>query len=140
MEFIKTKCRKCGYEIEIPEKTEKLICGSCGNVNYFSKISSILKKYNETVVTDVSRQSTDKTIHSVDKSEQVKIHIPGDESSTAEAEEAEFPEEKNISKIMTVLFILAPFIAMAIEFFKLPSYAALLIIFLIIGIIFFLKK
>jgi len=140
MEFLKTKCKKCGYEIDIPDKTEKIICGSCGNVNQFSRISSILKKYNDSVMTDDFRQSTEKTIHSAGKSEQVKIHIPGDEGSIAEGEDAEFPEEKNVSKIMTVLFILAPFIAMAIEFFKLPSYAALLIIFFIIGIVFFLRR
>jgi len=140
MEFIREKCKKCGYEFIIPEKTENVICGSCGNVNHYSKISSIVKKYNDTVDhglysrdTGVIIKPSGKTADEVPQNSE-RIDIPDDEN------EIDNPKEKSVSKIMTVVFILAPFIAMAVEFLKLPPYAVLIIIFIIIGIIFYFKK
>lgn len=139
MEFIKTKCRKCGYEIEIPEKTESVICGSCGNVNHFGKISSILKKYSDAGEFDKPAGFPSERANPSYK------NIPGRAQESSETDiptddETEFPEEKKASRILTIIFILAPFIAMAVEFFKLPSYAAVLIIILAAVIVFTLKK
>jgi len=140
MEFIKTKCRKCGYEIVIPEHTETVVCGSCGNVNHFGRISSILKKYSE--AGDISRPEEFTTEIKKPSYKTIPGQIPGipEKASPSEEEEIDFPEEKTASKIMTIIFIMAPFIAMAVEFFKLPSYAALLIIILVVVIVFTLRK
>lgn len=140
MEFIKTKCRKCGYEIVIPERTQTVYCGSCGHINHYSKITSILKKYSDAGEIDKPG------IFSNELPEPSYKPVPGQRPDSAQTnlpaddEEAEFPEEKKASRILTVVFILAPFIAMAVEFFKLPSYAAVLIIILIAVIVFTLKK
>jgi ribosomal protein S27AE len=140
MEFIKTKCRKCGYEIVIPEKTESVYCGSCGHINHYSKITSILKKYSD--AGEIDKPGTypaglpDPSYKPVpgQRPESEQADLPADD------EEAEFPEEKKASKILTAVFILAPFIAMAVEFFKLPSYVAVLIIIIIAVVVFTLKK
>ena len=132
MEFIKVKCRKCGNAIQIPESTVNVICGSCGNVNHYGKISSILKKYSEsgeiTRPGEFSAEIKGPSYKSIPDQTAVssEIDIPGGQ------DEHDFPEEKNASRIITIVFILAPFIAMAIEFFKLPSFAAVVIIILIV--------
>ena len=140
MEFIKTKCRKCGYEIVIPERTETVVCGSCGHINHFGSISSILKKYGETG--DINRPGEFPAEIKKPSYKPIPGQIPGipEKELPPEEDDAEFPEEKKASRILTIVFILAPFIAMAVEFFKLPSYAAVLIIIIIAVIVFTLKK
>lgn len=140
MEYIKIKCKKCSYEIDIPEKTESVVCGYCGNVNYFSKISSILKKYNDSILADKYNEVSGEIVQPEVESGKILVHIPGDTGSLQDEDVSELPENKSLFKITTIMFILAPFIAMAIEFFKLPSYAVLLIIIGIVGVIYFLKK
>ncbi len=142
MEFIKSKCKKCGYEIVMPEKSESIICGSCGTINNFSKISSILKKYNESLEQLNYKESPDDLLKIPGEGVPADWKIPREKElpSGDDEEEMVSPETRKISKIMTLLFILAPFIALAIDFFKLPSYMALLIIVFIIAVIFFLRR
>jgi hypothetical protein len=142
MEFIKIKCSKCGYEIEIPETTVSVVCGSCGNVNHFGKISSILKKYSDGTDSEFHRNT--RFPSEIKKPSYTPIPgqnpVPPETNIPSDDEDAEFPEEKNASKILTLIFILAPFIAMAVEFFKFPSYVAVLIIILVIITIVSIKK
>lgn len=141
MEFIKSECKKCGYEIIMPEKSENVICGSCGTINSFSKISSILKKYSDSLEPSNYKGSSGNSEKIPDEDLPAGWKNPDKADLPAsDDEEMASPDAKKISKIMTVLFILAPFIAMAIDFFKLPSYTALLFIVFIIGIIFFLRR
>lgn len=142
MEFIKSKCKKCGYEIVMPEKSESIICGSCGTINNFSKIASILKKYNESLDPLNYKKSSGDLAKIPDERVPAGWKIPEEKELPSGADEEKMipPEAKRVSKVMTFIFILAPFIAMAIDFFKLPSYAAVVVIFIIIGVIFFLKK
>jgi ribosomal protein S27AE len=142
MEFIRSKCKKCGYEIIMPEKSESIICGSCGTINHFSKISSILKKYNDSLEPVIYKETSDELLKSPGERVPAGWKTPevANLPSGEDEEEAVSPEAKRISKIMTFLFILAPFIALAIDYFKLPSYTALIIIVFIIGIIYFLRR
>jgi len=133
MDYIKIKCRKCGYEIEIPENTVKVHCGSCGSVNQFGKISSILKRYSDSAfsgrydgVPEEIKNTPDYAAQNLNNPETV---IAGDE------DDIDFPENKKASKIITVVLILAPFIVMVLDFFKLPLYTAIPFILLIVLII-----
>ncbi len=143
MKFIKIKCSKCGYEIEVPDTTTSVICGSCGEINHISKISSILKKYGETAF-DIEENTTPdiKTTYSRTGRQNIPP-IPvqqKEETPPSENDETDYPEEKNAVKIITLIFILTPFIAIIMEYFKLPSYTAIIFIIAIILIIFILKK
>lgn len=143
MEFINSKCKKCGYEIVMPEKSESIICGSCGAVNNFSKLSSILKKYNEPLEPLNYKEPPENSSKIPGVGVPAEWKIPREDElpyGNDDEEEMVSPEAKKISKIMTVLFIIAPFIALAIDFFKLPSYTVLLVIIFIIAVLFFLRK
>lgn len=65
---------------------------------------------------------------------------PSEADLSPDEEEIDFSEEKTASKILTIVFILVPFIAMAVEFFKLPSYAAVLVVILVVVIALTLRK
>jgi ribosomal protein S27AE len=132
MEFIKSKCKKCGYEIVMPEKSENIICGSCGTINHFSKVSSILKQYSDSLAPSNYKEPSDDLLKIPEEAE-----LPYDDG---DEDDEVSPEAKKRTKIMTVLFILAPFIALGIEFFKLPSYTVFIIIAVVVGIMFFLRR
>lgn len=139
MEYIKRKCRKCGYEIELPETSLNIICGSCGNVNHYSRISSAAKKKQKS--DEVKKESGIKEIKKPSfKSVTARTPAADEAVKPPDEDEIELPEENKFFKIMTVGFILAPFIAMAVEFFKLPPYTLVLIIIIIAVIGYSLKK
>ena len=147
MEFIKIKCRKCGYEIEIPEKTSSVICGSCGEINHFNKISALLRGQSSPAVQIRWKdKSADIAIKEKlpagirDNAEPENFPDQANENQPFPGDDEDFPEQKGAIKIMTLIFILAPFIAMAVEFLKLPSYAVLIAIAAVVLIVFFLKK
>ncbi len=152
MKFIKTKCSKCGYELEIPEEVSSVICGSCGEINRFGKLSSILRTgiVSGTDSMQSSKSSVPQNISpgpwrdksmEVTKTPGTKPFPLGQNGNNGNPEdEEEFQENSSATKIMTIVFILAPFIAMAVEHFKLPPIAALIPIAAIILIVFFLKK
>ncbi|GEM_PF-723094 len=152
MKFIKIRCRKCGYELTIPETTTSVICGSCGEINRFSRLTSLLRKQSDLPIetkweerTPAMPSSSGKSMESrnqaasgipdfqsSDHDRGENIHLPG--------EEEEIPEQGNATKLMTLIFIIAPFIAIAVEHFKLPSYVAIIAIAAVIILIFLLKK
>jgi ribosomal protein S27E len=140
MDFVRTKCKNCGYEIVMPEGSENIVCGSCGNVNRYSKISSVLKKYNETELMKnggfIPPEKIKTSAAPILKGEQnpAKPEMPSDEV------EGEFPENSGFSKIMTFIFILIPFIMIAVERFNLPSYIAVIIIIIAVAVTFILKR
>lgn len=138
MEYKKNKCRRCGYELVMPEETVRVYCGSCGEVNSFGRISSILKKYNESLEIDSYSQPHEDGISEVSYPDPVLGSRGPDRSENDGA--AEFPENKNASKVITAIMILIPFLAMAADFFKLPSYAVIAVIILIMVIVFFKRK
>ncbi|HOP61962.1 MAG TPA: hypothetical protein PK358_09700 [Spirochaetota bacterium] len=145
MKFYKTKCSKCGYELVVPEDSLSVICGSCGKINHFSKLTTILRKQAETGIDlkfpgeqpDYHEDSFSGTSESQNRQFPAS---PGENRAPLPDEDEEYPEQKSALKIMTVLFILMPFIAMVMEYFDLPPYAAVLIIGAIIFIVFALKK
>lgn len=156
MEYIKTKCKKCGYVIEMPEKTGSVTCGSCGHVNTFGIFSSAARADKTAAAGEGSRDSTNRDIKTIPDKHPSDISKPsyrpqpaktGAPDNTeaqlpvdAEDEEFEFPEQKTASRIITLIFVLTPFIAMAVEFFKLPPYAAVAVIILIVVIALAIKK
>ncbi len=152
MEFIKTKCRKCGYELEIPEQTESVICGSCGEINRFSRLNSLLRKHSNPALEikwgDTIQGAPASSGKSMESRTSSAAKTPSVSSTPAASEnnkplpddEDEYPEQGNATKIMTIIFILAPFIAIAVERFKLPPYVAIIAIAAVIFLVFLLKK
>jgi len=152
MEFIKIKCTKCGYELEIPDKSESVICGSCGEINRFSRLTSLLRKHSDPALEikreDKIRSTTSPSGKSFENRTDPGSKTPSTSTlpSTVENnkplpdDEEEYPEQGSASKIMTIIFILAPFIAIAVERFKLPSYVAIIAIAAVIFLVFLLKK
>lgn len=151
MKFIKKRCSKCGYEFEIPEQVLSVICGSCGEINRFGKISTILKagvvsgtgsmqNSKPSAPQDSNRPRGGKSPTGI-KPPDIKTLPSGQSENNGNSEDEEdFQENSSAAKIMTVVFILAPFIAMVVEHFKLPPIAALIPIAAIILIVFLLKK
>jgi len=143
MEFIKTKCRKCGYELEIPDKTESVICGSCGEINHFTRLSAILRKHGDS---SPEIKWGDKNIDNrksggmTSPGKQIPRSQEEDKLPVPEEDKENFPEQGPATKILTLIFIIAPFIAIAVEHFKLPSYVAVIVIAAIILLLFILKK
>ena len=152
MEYIKTQCRKCGYELEFPEKTESVICGSCGEINRFSRLSSLLRKHGdpaleikwEEKISGAPAQSgkrMESQTAPISKKPPVLSFPDRPQNNIPQPEDEEEDQEQgSATKIMTLIFILAPFIAIAVEHFKLPSYAAIIAIAAVILLIFILKK
>lgn len=152
MEFIKIKCRKCGYELLIPDKTEAVICGSCGEINRFSRLTSLLRKHSDPALeikwedkisstTSPSGKSIEsRTTPGSKKPSTLSVPSTVENNKPLPEDEEEYPEQGSASKIMTIIFILAPFIAIAVERFKLPSYVTIIAIAAVIFLIFLLKK
>ncbi|HOP30324.1 MAG TPA: hypothetical protein P5120_09280 [Spirochaetota bacterium] len=141
MEFIKTRCRKCGYELTIPDSTTSVICGSCGEINHFSRLTTLLRKHSNP---DFEIKWGDKISGYPESSEgSVKNglpDIPNQKEIPDYEDDEDLPEQGSAAKLMTLIFIIAPFIALAVEHFKLPSYVALIAIASVIFLIFLLKK
>lgn len=151
MEFIIRKCGKCGFEIEVPEATKNVVCGSCGNINHFGKISSILKRYSDAgEIEQNSRKPGEKTLtmnkpvsagKPAKKKETVYKPISGSNPAPVEREtppdedELEFPEGGTASKILTLIIMLTPVILIFFKYFKIPSYVVIPVIILIIVVV-----
>ena len=152
MEYIKTQCRKCGYELEFPEKTESVICGSCGEINRFSRLNSLLRKHSDPSLEIKWEEKTSGTTAQSGKSKENRttpalkkppvISLPdkSENNNPLPEDDDGYPEQGSATKIMTLIFIIAPFIAIAVERFKLPSYVAVIVIAAVILLVFLLKK
>lgn len=152
MEFVKRKCKKCGYELEVPDSTTSVICGSCGEINTFGRLASLLGKQagsgfeikREDKIpgtTGAPGKPVESSASSGVKTQDIRsIPSRNGEEQPLPDEGEDFPEQKSATKIMTLIFILAPFIAMAVEFFKLPPYAVFIVIAALILIVFLIKK
>lgn len=152
MEFVKIKCSKCGYELEIPEETSSVICGSCGEINTTGRLASLLRKQSATaseikwtgktpVTKGTAGRGIESRIPAGAKTPDIKPLPSGQDAGRPIPEEEEgYPEQGTATKIITLIFILVPFIAMAVEFFKLPPYALFIAIAAIILIVFLIKK
>ena len=146
MKFYEIKCRKCGYQLEVPEESLSVICGSCGERNHFSKLTSLLRKHAETGI-DLQLPGEESGQHrdyphsgTSEPSKRQSPAFPGENRSPLPDEEEENPEQKGAAKVMTAIFILTPFIAMAVDYFKLPPYTVIAAVALLIIIIVALKK
>jgi predicted RNA-binding Zn-ribbon protein involved in translation (DUF1610 family) len=152
MKFIKIRCRRCGYELTIPETTTSVICGSCGEINRFSRLTSLLRKQRDLPLEakweDKTPAMPPSSGKSMERRNQAPLGIPDfqspdqgrEENIPLPGEDEEIPEQGSATKIMTLIFIITPFIAIAVEHFKLPSYFAIIAIAAVIFLIFLLKK
>jgi len=147
MNYLNVKCKRCGYSLTVPERTESVVCGSCGYENKLKGVMSLLRSSSETDAIEYGEVSKPRVETKIEKSPSYKDYIPASQEETKvpsgideEPEGEIFPENALVSKILTLLFIVMPVIAMLADFFDLPSFILPLVIFVIVFVIFMRKK
>jgi len=150
MNYLNVRCKRCGYNLTVPEKTESVVCGSCGYENKLKGVMSLIKTSSDQVtieLPDIKPSEKNKKDYREMYKDSIKTPLPikeGKVPSQAKEDEVEdnevFPENTSVSKILTLLFILMPIIAMLADFFNLPSFILPVVIFIIVLAIFMMKK
>mgnify|MGYP001187417652 CR=1 FL=1 len=131
MKNFKFKCRKCGHIIEIPEKTESVLCGNCATWNRSRNLFAALDQ--ETGVESPGDSVLQKVPGSTDS------EIPG-QGQPVPAEEDEAAQRPGIFTVMALLFFIIPLVNFILFKFKLPPYITLIVVAAVLVIYLITKK
>ncbi len=136
MKTIKYNCKKCGSILEIPEKTESVLCGNCATWNRPRSIFSGFGQSDDSTDAEGSiLQRVPGKIFS-----EIPDAITGTEKIPQPVETGEKPAKPGFFSLVTLLFIIAPFVSFFAAKLKLPPSATFLIIAAIIIAISLIKK
>ena len=134
MKLVKFRCKKCGYELIIPEKTESVLCGNCATWNktrgLFAGIDqeasngegSILQKIPGSIYSDFPERAD-----SLEKKEE----LPADAGERV---------NPGPFSMVALIFILAPLISFIVAKLELPPFVAFIVLAVIIILYQFAKK
>lgn len=131
MKNFKFKCRKCGHIIEIPEKTESVLCGNCVTWNrprnFFTALDitpqneaaggSILQKVPGSVYSEIPGQQGGPVY-----SEIPGQHGSADSAGTSPAEDERVNPAPGFLSTVALLFFLAPLLSIIVAKLKLPPF------------------
>lgn len=118
MKSVNFNCIKCGYTLQAPEQSTRVLCPACGTTNSpggtFAKLKALAEKNTIPGQTDYKYDSY-KNRNSMDEN---NPFYDEPEGHTFPDEEQPSSNKKGIG--ITALFVLMPVIIMISEFLKIP--------------------
>lgn len=129
MKNVKYRCRKCGYILEIPERTESVLCGSCATWNRPRGLIAVL---NSEPGEEPSEGSILQKVPGSIFSEIPGPSSGGQAGKPVPEEENEAAPKPGIFTLAALLFFLAPFVSFIVSKFNLPP----LITFIVLAAVF----
>ena len=116
MKNVLFKCRKCGYGLMIPEKTESVLCGNCATWNRPRSLFAALDQPGDDEKQEGSiLQKVPGPIHS-----EVPGVLTGPEKSDKPGKDTN-PPKPGLFSLITILFVAAPAISIIVKKQKLTT-------------------
>ena len=136
MKHIVFKCRKCGYSIDIPEKTDSVLCGRCATWNRPRSLFAALDQPGPGEQEKGSiLQKVPGPIHS-----EIPGSIPVPETKDVPGAEETRPVKPGLLSMITILFVAAPAISIIVKKLNLPPATAFIILAAVIIVFNLMKK
>ena len=136
MKNVLFKCRKCGYGLMIPEKTESVLCGNCATWNRPRSLFAAIEQPAPAQQEEGSiLQKVPGAIHG-----EIPDAFPVPEKKEAPEPEKDKPPKPVLFSLVTILFVAAPVISIVVKKFNLPPATAFIVIAAILIVITLMKK
>lgn len=115
MKILLFRCRKCGYIMNIPEKTESVLCGRCCTWNKPGNIFAALDQpYENGESSPILKQNADIG------SDKISDVTDVEEKSAYTASGKEKPSKPGLLSFVAILFLLGPALSYLVAKYKLP--------------------